>query len=204
MSPPGDYVADVLEGITRPEDLPAPRLERHSRNYPRRRCPSCGRAARRFGVAHRRLHDLGDPCHGRPIDLILRQSKHRCPGCRRCFLTDASDLALPKSHFTHGTSVGHRASAVVGCPSHDQTAISWRDSQSKAGASSSSSVRHGISSPFLHGRRRRGSFHGTFPLGEDQASCRTRLSSDRARQSPSTTPCKPSLSVSPGTSQIVE
>ena len=24
MSPPGDYIADVSEGITRPEDLPAP------------------------------------------------------------------------------------------------------------------------------------------------------------------------------------
>ena len=100
MSPPGDYIADASEGITRPEDLPAPRVERHSRNYPRRRCACCGHSARRYGVAHRRLHDLGDPRHDRPIDLILRQSKHRCRACRRCFLADASDLALPKSHYT--------------------------------------------------------------------------------------------------------
>ena len=53
MCPPGDYIADVSEGITRPEDLPAPRLERHTRNYPRRRCPSCGHGARRYGIAHR-------------------------------------------------------------------------------------------------------------------------------------------------------
>ena len=56
--------------------------------------------ARRYGIAHRRLHDLGDPRHDRPIDLILRQSKHRCPACRRCFLADVSDLALPKSRYT--------------------------------------------------------------------------------------------------------
>jgi hypothetical protein len=100
MCPPGDYIADVSEGITRPEDLPAPRLERHSRNYPRRRCASCGHSARRYGIAHRRLHDLGDSRHGRPIDLVLLQSKHRCPTCRRCFLADVSDLALPKSRYT--------------------------------------------------------------------------------------------------------
>ena len=100
MSPPGDYIADVSEGITRPEDLPAPCLERHSRNYPRRRCAGCGHSARRYGVAHRRLHDLGDSRRGRPIDLVLLQSQHRCPTCRRCFLADVSDLALPKSRYT--------------------------------------------------------------------------------------------------------
>ena len=100
MNPPGDYIADVSEGITCPKDLPAPRLERHSRNYPWRRCASCGHSARRYDVAHRRLHDLGDSRQGRPIDIVLLQSKHRCRTCRRYFLADVSDLALPKSRYT--------------------------------------------------------------------------------------------------------
>ena len=75
MSPPGDYIADVSEGITRPEDLPAPRLEQHSRNYPSRRCAGCGHSARRFGVARRRLHDLGDP-----VTAVLSTSSSCSPG----------------------------------------------------------------------------------------------------------------------------
>jgi len=34
MIGPGDYVPDVTEGITRVEDLPKPRIKRHSRNWP--------------------------------------------------------------------------------------------------------------------------------------------------------------------------
>ncbi len=128
MSPPGDYIADVSEGITRPEDLPAPRLEQHSRNYPRRRCAGCGHSARRYGVARHRLHDLGDPRHGRPIDLVLLQSKHRCLTCRRCFLADVSDLALPKSRYTirvQRTSV--RLVIEDGLPYRAASWHLWRD-----------------------------------------------------------------------------
>jgi len=48
MLGPGEYVPDVTEGITRVEDLPKPRIERRSRNYPARRCRRCGRRAGRY------------------------------------------------------------------------------------------------------------------------------------------------------------
>ena len=85
MAGPGEYVPDVTEGITRVEDLPKPRIERRSRNYPARRCRRCGRRAGRYAVASRTLHDLGDPDSGRPVDLVVTYSKHRCPHCGRCF-----------------------------------------------------------------------------------------------------------------------
>ena len=95
MCGPGVYVPDVTEGITQIEDLPQPRIKRRSRNYSCRRCPSCGGRAGRWGVASRIVHDLGDPLSGRPIDLHLRYSTHRCPACRRSFPADQSD------HYTH-------------------------------------------------------------------------------------------------------
>jgi hypothetical protein len=101
MSGPGVYVPDVTEGITRIEDLPKPRIEYRSRNYSCRRCPFCGGRAGRWRVASRTVHDLGDPRSGRPIDLQVRYSTHRCPACRRCFSADQSDLAPPKAHYTH-------------------------------------------------------------------------------------------------------
>ena len=39
---PGVYLPDPTEGITRPEDLPAPRVIERSRNYPGRPCPRSG------------------------------------------------------------------------------------------------------------------------------------------------------------------
>jgi transposase len=101
MSGPGVYVPDVTEGITRIEDLPQPRIQPRSRNFSCRRCPFCGGRAGRWGVASRTVHDLGDPLSGRPIDLHVRYSTHRCPACRRSFSADQSDLAPPKSHYTH-------------------------------------------------------------------------------------------------------
>jgi transposase len=100
MSGPGVYLPDVTEGITRIEDLPKPRIAHRSRDYSCRRCPSCGGRAGRWRVASRTVHDLGDPQSGRPIDLQIRYSTHRCSACRRFFPADQSDLALPKSHYT--------------------------------------------------------------------------------------------------------
>ena len=101
MAGPGEYVADVTEGIVRVEDLPPPRIERRRRVYRRRRCPFCGGKARRCGMAHRVLHDLGDARGGWPVDIHLTYSTHQCSWCRRCFNTDMDDLALPKCHYTH-------------------------------------------------------------------------------------------------------
>ena len=100
MDRPGDYVADATEGITRLEDLPPPHLERRRRNSRRRACPRCGCSASRCDVASRTLHDLGNVRTGRPIDIVVTYSKHRCPRCRRAFNADMSDLAVPKCHYT--------------------------------------------------------------------------------------------------------
>ena len=100
MLGPGEYVPDVTEGITSVEDLPEPRLERRSRNYPARRCWHCGRRARRYSVGSRTLHDLGDTRAGRPVDLVVTYSQHYCRFCDCHFAVDLSDLAWPKCHYT--------------------------------------------------------------------------------------------------------
>ena len=75
--PPGQYLPDSTEGITRVEDLPPPRVQRRS-YFRRRRCPGCGRPAYRYDLGRRTLHDLGDLRRGRPLDLRVVYSKHRC------------------------------------------------------------------------------------------------------------------------------
>jgi transposase len=101
MAGPGQYVADVTEGITRVEDLPKPKMVRRSRNYKRRRCPRCENSAYRLRSVTRVLHDLGDSRSGRPRDIMVTYSQHRCPHCNCYFNADMDDLALPKSHYTH-------------------------------------------------------------------------------------------------------
>src|SRR3989337_3752119 len=101
MLGPGEYVADETQGITRVEDLPRARLVRRSRNYKRRPCPLCQQRAYRLRTVRRTLHDLGDSLSGRPRDIILSYSQHRCPQCNCYFNADMEDLALPKSHYTH-------------------------------------------------------------------------------------------------------
>src|SRR5437764_7882376 len=128
MDRPGEYVPDVTEGITRVEDLPPPRLEWRSRNYPRLPCPRCVRRAPRVSVGCRTLHDLGDPRTGRPIDVRVSYSKHHCPSCRRCFTADMSDLALPKCHYTHrAQQTAVRLVVEDGLPYRAASWHLWRD-----------------------------------------------------------------------------
>ena len=101
MHGPGRYVADETQGITRVEDLPKPKIIRRSRNYKRRPCPLCGKRAYRLRVVTRILHDLGDLTDGRPRDIELTYSQHRCPHCNHYFNADMEDVALPKCHYTH-------------------------------------------------------------------------------------------------------
>jgi hypothetical protein len=101
MDGPGEYVADETQGVTRIEDLPRPRVERRSRNFRRRCCPACGRSAGRRHVRTRVLHDLGDVRAGRPLDVHVTYSQHRCTRCGTHFNADLSDLALAGSHYTH-------------------------------------------------------------------------------------------------------
>jgi hypothetical protein len=128
MAGPGEYVPDVSEGITRVEDLPEPRVEGRSRNYPARRCPRCGRRAGRYAVASRTLHDLGDPRSGRPVDLVLCYSKHRCSRCAHCFSANLSDLALPKCLYTRRVQrLAVRLVAEDGLPYQAAEWHLWRD-----------------------------------------------------------------------------
>lgn len=128
MLGPGEYVPDVTEGITRVEDLPKPRIGRRSRNYPARRCRLCGGRAARYAVTSRTLHDLGDPDSGRPIDLVVTYSKHRCTHCSCHFSVDLSDLALPKCLYTRRVQrMAVRLVAEDGLPYQAASWHLWRD-----------------------------------------------------------------------------
>ena len=83
MYGPGEYVPDVTEGITRVEDLPKPKIKKHSRNYKKRKCPFCGYLAYRDNTFTRKLHDIGDLKANRPCDLLVTYSQHRCSKCGR-------------------------------------------------------------------------------------------------------------------------
>ena len=111
MATPGKYVPDVTEGITRVEDLPHSKVVKRSRNYRRRPCPNCGRNAYRLRAVTRKLHDLGDPISGRPREIHLTYSQHRCLGCNTYFNAHMDDVALPNSHYTH--QVVHTAVRLV-------------------------------------------------------------------------------------------
>ena len=128
MPGPGRYIKDVTEGITRVQDLPRAKIVERSRNYRRRFCPSCGRHAYRLRTVVRKLHDLGDPISGRPHEIHVTYSQHRCLGCNTYFNADMDDLALPKSHYTH--RVVHTAVRLVvedGLPYRSASWHLWRD-----------------------------------------------------------------------------
>ena len=128
MAGPGQYVQDPTEGITRVEDLPDPRVLNRTRNYKRRPCPECGHNSYRVRTMARTLHDLGDTLSGRPRDLHVTYSQHRCSQCDSYFNTDMSDLAMPKSRYTH--RVVHMCVRLVvedGLPYRTASWHMWRD-----------------------------------------------------------------------------
>ena len=128
MPGPGVYGPDATEGITRVQDLPAARIIQRSRNYPIRRCPRCGRRAGRLRTAQRTLHDLGDPLSGRPRDLHVTYSQHRCRHCQHYFNVDLLDLALPNAHYTHRVvATAVRIVVEDGLPYRSASWHLWRD-----------------------------------------------------------------------------
>ncbi len=128
MFGPGEYVSDVTEGITRVEDLPKPKIVQRSRNYKRRPCPDCEHSAYRLRVCTRTLHDLGDPLSGRPRDLVITYSQHRCPECNRYFNADMDDLAIPKSQYTSRVVfLAVRLVVEDGLPYRSASWHLWRD-----------------------------------------------------------------------------
>lgn len=128
MAMPGEYAADETQGITRVEDLPKPMLVKRSRNYKRRPCPLCGHSAYRLRTVTRTLHDLGDPLTGKPRDIVLVYSTHRCPQCNHYFNADMDDLALRRSHYTHRVvSMAVRLVVEDGLPYRSASWHLWRD-----------------------------------------------------------------------------
>lgn len=128
MPGPGEYVPDATEGITRVEDLPKPQIHKRSRNFPARPCPKCRLPAGRYGIGTRTLHDLGDTCAGRPVDLIVTFSRHRCRRCGCHFTPDLTDLALPKCLYTRRVQqLAVRLVAEDGLPYRTASWHLWRD-----------------------------------------------------------------------------
>jgi len=128
MPGPGEYVADRTEGIRRVEDLPKPKQVERSRNFSRRLCPQCGRSCYRHTTMRRTLHDVGDLVSERPRDLHLTYSQHYCCKCKRYFNADTSDLAPPKSHYTHRViALAVRLVVEDGLPYRTASWHLWRD-----------------------------------------------------------------------------
>ena len=128
MLGPGAYCPDPTEGITRPEELPKPHLVQQSRNFKHRPCPRCGKSSYRDRVFTRTLHDVGDLISGRPRDIALTYSQHYCCKCRKYFNTDASDLAPPKSQYTHRViGLAIRLAVEDGLPYEAASWHLWRD-----------------------------------------------------------------------------
>ena len=128
MSKPGEYVPDSTEGITRVEDLPKAKTVRRSRNYRRRRCPRCGGSAYRVRSVERKLFDVGDLVSGRPRQIYVTYSQHRCPRCSVYFNADMDDLALPKVHYTHAVvALAVRLVVEDNLPYRSASWHLWRD-----------------------------------------------------------------------------
>ena len=128
MFGPGEYFPDATGGITRPEDLPKAKIVHRSRNYKNRPCPRCGKACFRNRMRSRLLHDVGDLVAGRPRDVHVTYSQHRCTRCRKDFNADMSDLALPKTHYTHRVvSLAVRLVVEDGLPYQAASWHLWRD-----------------------------------------------------------------------------
>lgn len=128
MFSPGQYLSDVTEGITCPEDLPQPKIIPQSRNFKYRPCPVCENRCLRVRPFTRVVHDGGDLVSGRPRDMHLVYSQHRCTECRKYCNADTSDYAWPKAHYTHGVvSLAVRLVVEDGLPYQPASWHLWRD-----------------------------------------------------------------------------
>ena len=125
---PGEYGKNVAEGIVRVEDLPKAKLVRRSRNHKRQPCPRCRHSAYRLRTVSRTLHDVGDLSFGRPHDIVLTYSQHRCLRCNHYFNADMDDIAYPSSHYTHRVvSLAVRIVVEDGLPYRAASWHLWRD-----------------------------------------------------------------------------
>jgi len=128
MFGPGAYVPDPTEGLVDVQDLPAPQQGFYSRNHQQTPCARCGHLASRHKSDQRTLHDLGDLCTGRPVDLLVTYSSHYCSDCRKHFNIDLTDLAPPGSHYTHRViDLAVRVVVEESLPSRPASWHLWRD-----------------------------------------------------------------------------
>jgi hypothetical protein len=128
MSGPGQYLSDPTEGITQAAELPPTRIIRRSRNFKHRSCPYCGKRCYRHDSCTRVLHDVGDLVAGRPRDIYLGYSQHRCTKCGKSFNADRSDYAWPKAHDPQRVvSLAVRLVIEDGLPYQGASWHLWRD-----------------------------------------------------------------------------
>ena len=75
------------------------------------------------------LHDVGDLVSGRPRDIHLVYSQHRCTKCQQDSSTRTlSEYALPKAHYTHRVvSLAVRLVVEDGLPYQAASWHLWRD-----------------------------------------------------------------------------
>ena len=128
MPGPGEYVADATEGITNPADLPKPKIKQRSRTPKKCRCPDCQRPATRHEIRNRKLHHLGDPASGRPVDIQLQYSVHYCCKCNKYFQVDTTDIAAPRADYTNAVvALAVRVVVEDGLPYRLASWHLWRD-----------------------------------------------------------------------------
>jgi hypothetical protein len=71
---------------------------------------------------------VGDLVSGRPTDIHLAYSLHRCPRCRKAFAADMSEYAAAKSHYTHRVvALAVRLVVEDGLPYQTASWHLWRD-----------------------------------------------------------------------------
>jgi hypothetical protein len=74
------------------------------------------------------LHDVGDLVVGKPRDIELLYSQHRCTKCNKFFDADTSVDSLPKAHYPHRVvSLAVRLVVEDGLPYQAASWHLWRD-----------------------------------------------------------------------------
>jgi hypothetical protein len=71
---------------------------------------------------------VGDLVCGRPRDIQLEYSQHRCTTCRKSFNADMAAYAWPKAHYTHRVvALAVRLVIEDGLPYQAASWHLWRD-----------------------------------------------------------------------------
>jgi hypothetical protein len=124
----GVYRPSGTDGVRSAADLPKPTIVVVDRNQQHADCPACGHVCYRDRVMSRELHDVGDLRTGRPCVLKVEVSQHCCSKCKKYFCADTSDLAPPRSGYTHRViDLALRTVIEDGMPYRPASWRLWRD-----------------------------------------------------------------------------